>query len=713
MTAAYAVLPSTTAEFYHSGEVEKPGYSRKSFRVKPPAHEERDVIAWDMEGISLSGQEKPQHAVLFGNSAESHNPLLGHKLTTRAMLEYIVDVGERNPHATHVGYAFKYDANMIVAGLSERHILNLWKTGRATFRFDSTYVWSIRWIPGKMFTVTKRWGKRRNTRAKISVTIYDFFSFFGSSFIKTMEQILGGDLTDDDREVIAHGKAERGKQDWSDMPAIRHYWEREIKLMQRTFEKFRDVMYRAGFKLTQWYGPGALANYINASRGIREHLRGVQASRVERGERYDERFPNAVHEASKVAFSGGRFELFQAGRVSGPVYSVDINSAYPYALTKLPSFKSGRWVHTINPERIEHFGFYRMMWRSPNETPFQVRPQPLFWRDNRGLISYPSMAHGWYPSPEAAATQRMNGIEILEGWHWETDSEDRPWAFLEEMYATRIRLGKQNLLSMPFKLGPNSLYGKYAQTVGWDQEKLLPPKSHALPVAAWVTSYCRAMLWGVMRQAPSSVIGVETDSVYLTKDPRELAISIGDSLGQWSITEYDQMIYMQNGMYHTQSNGIWTGVKSRGMTAREFPIEAMEEYLSRLTPGEKWKCDKTCPKGCTDHGITLETKPRFIGAGAALAMSKPLRDVHTSWRPQTKHLALGDTGKRVHVPGACVQCRAGQVPDEIPHRLIVNSRSDGYTLSHPRSLPWESAYTAEVIEIRSQKTMLGELLEMK
>lgn len=687
------ILPSA-ATFYHTGEAQKEGYDVKSFRVKAPDMIDRKVIAWDMEGISLSGLDSPQHAVLFGCSAEIDSPLSGERISTKAMLEYIIHIGERYPHALHVGYAFKYDANMIIAGLSERHILQLWRSNRCSFRFDSDFVWSIHWIPGKMFTVTKRWGKRRNTRAKTSVTIYDFFSFFGQKFIDTCEQILGSDLCSDDMEVIAHGKAARGTHDSMDsLPEITHYWEREIVLMQRTFEKFRDVMYRAGFALKEWYGPGALANYINSSRGIRAHLRGVQIT--------SDIFPSAVHEASKVAFSGGRFELFRAGRIQGPVYAVDINSAYPYALTKLPSFEHGHWEHVLRPGSIELFGVYRIKWKSPHASPFELRPQPLFWRDNRGLISYPNMAHGWYWSPEAAVVQGMEGIEIEEGWVWHTESEERPWSFLQEMYNTRMRLGKKNLLSMPFKLGPNSLYGKYAQTVGWDQRKMLPPKSHALPVAGWVTSYCRAMLWNVIRQDPSSVIGVETDSVFTTRDPKELSIELGDELGNWSVTEYDQMIYMQSGMYHTQTNTEWSGVKSRGMNKREFPIEKMEEYLTSIPGGAEW------PK------IELWTDPRFIGAGAAIASSEKLKEIHTSWRPQLKKIRMGETGKRIHLHKACTACVAGTSPNDKPHRLIVNSRSDGDQLSFQRHLPWEKDQTAEVRAIRERLAQEAELLEHK
>lgn len=685
---------SDGAQFYHTGRSREPDYDPRTFRRKPPAHEHRRVIAWDMEGISLSGQRAPQHPVLFGCSAETDRPLVGQRLSTQSMLEYIVEIGEKFPHALHVGYAFKYDANMLVYGLTERQIIRLWKNGYVSFRFDDSFEWGIKWIPGKMFTVTKRWGKKRNSRAKTSVTIYDYSSFFGQAFIPTAEQILGTDMSSDDRDVVAHGKAARGNQTWDDMPEIRHYWEREIVLIQRVFEKFRTVMYQAGFGLKEWYGPGALANYINSTRKLRPQMAAAQIT--------SGAMPREVHEASKVAFSGGRFELFQAGRIRGPIYAVDINSAYPYALTKVPSLnpEHGQWRHVSAPSQIERFGFYRIKFRAPDAAPVEYRAMPLFWRDNRGLISYPQMVHGWYASPEAALAQRLRGAEILEGWYWDAAIEDRPWEFLQEMYDTRMRLGKKNLLSMPFKLGPNSLYGKYAQTVGWDQKKMLPPKSHALPIAGWVTSYTRAMLYAAMMRAPGKIIAVETDSIYTTVDPSSLGITLGDGLGEWGVETYDEMMYVQSGMYHYKQGGEWKGTRSRGMNRGEYPADKAEDYLASLIGGEEW------------HPMKLTTKPRFIGAGAAIVSNEPMKKAMTSWREQKKEMTLGDTGKRIHVGTACVQCKAGHSPNDAPHFLSIRSRSDGQTLSFPRRLPWEgTAHPQEVADIRARLVLEGELIE--
>ena len=686
MTGWTVVDKPTAAPFYHNGTRKMPNRNRDG-SVKAPPIEERDVIAWDMEGMSLSGKSKPQHPVIFGCSSEPDRVRVSRKLTSIEMLEYIVDVGRRNPFAIHVGYGFRYDANMLLQDMPEKYITRLWKMGEARFGR-----WYVRWVPGKMLTISRRgekWHATRNKKDKVSVTIYDFSSFFGGSkFIDSAEQILRNELSAKDRETIAHGKDARADNTWDDLEEVLYYWRAEIQLIRRTFETFRDVMCRAGFPLKEWYGPGALANFINAKHAIRPKLRGVQIT--------SGLLPEAVHEASKRAFSGGRFELFQAGRTVGPVHAVDINSAYPYALTMIPSFADGEWVRVENPTHIERFGVYRIAYHAPNASPFESRPMPLFWRDNLGLISFPNRVQGWYMSPEARMVLGMPGVQVSEGWVWQSQESDFPWQFLHEMYQTRMRLGKSNLLSIPFKLGPNSLYGKYAQTVGWDRKKMLPPKSHALPVAAWITSFTRAKLWSVIRQMPNRVIAVETDSVFFTGPMPE--IQIGDELGQWSHKEYEELVYIQSGMYHSKQEGEWTGTKSRGLSRAEYPFKAARDYLSALIPGEEWQ------------PLSLKTKPRFIGAGAALNSAAPFKTQHCAWLPQTRELTLGETGKRRHAGAVCKACQDGHTPWEAPHRLVIGTRSDGETLSFPRRLPWESNYTSAVEEIRRLEMVESELV---
>lgn len=676
----FRVEPSESMPEYHNGSTRKGGR-----RGKAPDMLDREVIAWDMEGMNLSGSNKPQHPVLFGSSADVAAPLVSQRLTSMEMLESIISTAERYPYAIHVGYGFRYDGNMMLQDFSEKLIERLLRDGHARFRADGTQ-WSLQWIPGKMFTITKRHASGHNKTSKTTAKIYDYSAFFGgSTFLNAAEQILRDELTADDRDVIERGKTARGAQGWDELDDVIHYWSREILLIKRVFEKFRGVMYQAGFALKDWYGPGALANYINTVHKIRPHLAAAQVTSTF--------MPHAVHEASKVAFSGGRFELFQAGRIQGPLYSIDINSAYPHALTMVPSLDPnyGHWRHRDDPRETVRFGVYRISYVAPGGRLFEKRPHPLFWRDHHGLISYPNKVHGWYYSPEARMVMGMPGVTVHEGWEWIVHEEVFPWEFLHDMYETRQRLGKSNLLSMPFKLGPNSLYGKYAQTIGWNQKENLPPRSHALPVAGWVTSYCRSMLWGVIRQIPDKIIACETDSVFTTVDPATLNLTIGDGLGEWGVTNYDELMYLQSGMYHYKQDGEWRGVRSRGMSRTEYPPDVAAEYLASLMPGTEWS------------PLSITTKPKFIGAGAALMSEAPFKTQHCVWRAQTREMTFGDTGKRRHAGPACEACKAGHTPYDAPHRLVVASSSDGERLSHPRRLPWEQVHTDVVELIRREE----------
>src|SRR3546814_5460808 len=98
---------------------------------------------------------------LFGCSADTENPMISRKLYALDILDYIISIGERYPRAVHVGYGFRYDMNMIVQTLavSDKAILKL--ENQVTIRPPSRpgIKYRIEWLPGKSFTVTKRWGR--------------------------------------------------------------------------------------------------------------------------------------------------------------------------------------------------------------------------------------------------------------------------------------------------------------------------------------------------------------------------------------------------------------------------------------------------------------------------------------------------------------------------------------------------------------------------
>jgi hypothetical protein len=514
------------------------------------------------------------------------------------------------------------------------------------------------------------WGPGQKERT--TVTIDDVLPFFATTFLQAVESILADELTDEDRDVISHGKAERGNNTWDDLAAVQHYWRAEIRLMERLMVKFRDVMYSSGFMLRDWYGPGALSSFIIRQQSLRTHIANGPPD-----------IPHDVHRASKHAYAGGRFELFHMGAFTGPIYSLDINSAYPFAISQAPSLgaEHGFWRHVEGPRSISYFGVYRIRFHAAGAGPFEPRPMPLFHRDQRGNISFPNILHGWYWSPEAAMVAGCEGVEIEEGWEWvPAEPALRPFRFLEDMYAARQKIGKHNVMSMPYKLGPNSLYGKFAQRVGFsvDGDGVgHPPRSHCLPLAGWVTSYTRAMLYNVLRQVPRDrLIAVETDGIYMTHDPADLdGIVMGNGLGEWDATIYDEMLYVQSGVYHRRRGDIWLAPKSRGLDTASVALPIVRQYLADCRAG-------------SFPNLRVTMRPRFVGLTAAMAGAAPVKVRHCRWEGGVRELEPGGKGKRVHIPEMCGACRQGLSAAEVGHTLFVRSRSTG-EMSAPHFLPWE------------------------
>lgn len=655
--------------------------------------EKRRIIAWDGEGMKLSGNDKPQHYVMFGCSAEPEWVKVGRSLKTMDILEYIVAVGERYPNAVHVGYGFRYDANMIIKGLPDKYLRILKHKGEVNFKLGAIR-WRIHVIPGKSFRVTKRWSTgskntgKRSGDGYVSVKIDDMASFFACPFLDACESILGDVITEEDREVIAHGKTARKDNQWEDLADVERYWTAEIRLMEMMAERFRDVMFAAGIRLKDWYGPGAIASYLISKRRLRNHLQNEPPIKE-------------VHEASKVAYAGGRFELFRVGRIQGPVYGLDINSAYPAALAGAPSLglEHGEWVHVQNPSTIEEFGVYRVTYNHRGQAkPIEYTAMPLFHRDYKGSISFPQYVNGWYWSPEAAITAEIGrrypgSVRIHEGWVWRNDGT-RPFEFLSEMFEERLRIGKKNVLSMPYKLGPNSMYGKLAQRVGWDEKKSLPPKSHCLPLAGWITSSCRAALYRVMLQIPQhKLIAVETDGIYTTMDPGKISADFGDGLGQWGMDRYGEMLYLQNGVYHYRDNDGWQSPKARGLDIASVSKSVVEQYFRNCDPGEF-------------PTLTVQMRERFIGLNAAYVRGRGIhvKEFLGRWEAGERVMEPGGKGKRAHITNVCGECQMGLSAWDSPHRLAIRTRSLG-EMSTPHSLPWENTIVPEEMELARELDM--------
>jgi hypothetical protein len=714
LTALAAGAQETEHTFYHKGGDAR---ARDAARLKDARRQkviDGRFIFWDSEGIDLSGPGKPQHCVLWGCSAEVDSPLIitqpGQKLTYKQICEYVCDVGSLHPGAKHVGFGFRYDQNMLVGTMPTFMRRRLYETGRISFRCrdsrgqTSRYYVHIVW--GKFVRIS-----RKGAGGEVSVRIDDIISFFHTSFLNQYKKFFPDWEKDEEFALVVSGKARRGVwSDFTDLAEITAYWRVEITRMERMISYFRDLMVSAGIYVHEWHGPGAVANFIRRENNLNVHEWGGKEANL---------LPR-VHEAVKHAYFGGRFEQGLVGRIQGPVYGIDINSAYPYALTKVPTLQEGGfWQHVEHaPASSDTFGVYRVRYHDSRYVSrrysFPQRSEvfhPLPHRTKRGQISYPSLTEGWYWAPEVRAALDIHPdlVEVYEGYEWRAVTDEYPWRdVLEGLYEQRHAFKRNgNPAELAVKLAINSLYGKMAQRVGYNPQTNEPPRSHTLCVAGFVTAYCRAMIYRVVAQIPAGdLVAIETDAVYTRVHPDKLDLptGIGKGLGEWGLDgTYDELMYVQSGVYAAKQDGRWLKLKTRGFSAALVNPPELASYLESLKPDAKW----------LPMQIEEETND-FIGLGLAILQAgdddAKLAGLHCQWKRGSRQIDPGGKGKRAHVMAMCRACREGHSALDGPHTLVTDHGLAGPVLkavtgrgpmpewnvfSAPHVLPWESSEEPE------------------
>jgi hypothetical protein len=137
----------------------------------------------------------------------------------------------------------------------------------------------------------------------------------------------------------------------------------------------------------------------------------------------------------------------------------------------------------------------------------------------------------------------------------------------------RAKVGKKTPLGIACKLVPNSLYGKFAQSIG-------SPK-YANPIyASLITSGCRTMILDAIATHPKGtkdVVMVATDGVYFRSRNPGLALSGG--LGDWEEARKENITLFKPGVYWDDKARISVAAgeapifKARGVNARDFAAQ--------------------------------------------------------------------------------------------------------------------------------------------
>lgn len=653
------------------GEIKGPSYfqvvepKKRKGRRKDSNVKTRPFVAWDGEETRDCGY------CLFGSSYGIR--ARKRSLSTREMLEVIIDTGKAVPNAFHVGFAFFYDVNQILKDLSKLRMAVLHKTGRVSWEG-----YSIEHIPHKIFIVSKF---DEETGKKIKVRIDDVFSYFRTRFDKALIKYGIGD--EETRRDITEGKDKRQDFYWEDIDYIERYWEKELKLLVELMDRIRKDVHGAGYEIGQWHGPGALASYA-----LRKH----DMSQFKR-ETSEKLLPAVLS-----AYSAGWFERFQAGVHDGEVYTADINSAYVYAISLLPNLAVGEWSHVDNPDqsvvRNTRFGLYHIELKGGfSQFLGQCHgiPGPLPVRQRSGTIAHPVSAEGWYWSPEAALVAGRKDVVITEAWLFDDDGS-HPFEWVAEDYEHRLHLQQiGNPAEKVIKWMLASLYGRLAQRVGWNEKTRKPPAWHQLEWAGFITSMCRSMCYRVAMDVSrrGGLVSIDTDGVMSTVPFREATLQngTGSGLGQWKLEKYFGLIYIQNGIYWLKGeDGEWEEPKLRGI------------------PREQVKDESKALEALAGDGLIHLTKNSFIGVGQALNTTW---DRWRTWEEREHVIDVNYSGKRQHTKVTCRACKKGYTMTECLHDLAPVPADT--IESMPHVLPWQDPKVLRMWEIMREYAVEDDL----
>lgn len=566
------------------------GFSSQMKAIKPA------FVGCDGEGLGEGGR----HRYALFRMGDRELCRRGRRLATPELLDFICS--HPSPTDILVAYAFEYDVSMILRDVRHERLSpsvrsplervlaidDAWSRGDRNPYAQGGWVWltfdppgllkrtgnkrqasasqaggelarrifGVQYLPRKYLKVCR--GEAVTGRLSDGTTwelvapvegsarmIANVFDFFGQSFVAALQDWRIG--TPAEVAFLARMKARRARFSAIDAK-VKAYCALECRLLGDLMGELRTMLENAGVPpLSTWTGAGKIAAALLDKHGV------TTAKAIKRT------VPEGALALAHAAYYAGRFETTREGRIKGPVFAHDQNSAFAAEMMRLPCLEHGKWRKAsgaelgrmgaerifVAPARFDHF-------------PGQFLCG-LPWRSDDGLLSWPRQGAGVYWSEEIRSAERLGAeVKLGEGFAYEARCDCKPLAFVESYYAKRKRLGPRG---QPIKKGLQAIYGKFAERIG-------QPKWGNPIWAGLITARVRARLNDLIaKTGPRNVVMIAADAIY-TADARA-PVDEGRSLGQWRVSRHRSLFIVRPGLYWTAA-AKGRRLKTRGLSRTFF-----------------------------------------------------------------------------------------------------------------------------------------------
>lgn len=524
----------------------------------------------DGEGITLENGE--HRYVLLGVGTDQISDENG--LEWRRCFEFLYEHYE--PGVAFVGFFLLYDFTQMLKSLPEGRARMLWTSEGKALRKHRTAHRMPHPVEydGWQFDIlgTKRLRLRPKTcdcrvascKCKHAPWMYvcDVGPFFQTSFLNVIEprNWKVPVVTEGEYLVIREGKRKR-KSARLDAD-MRKYNALENTVLERVMGELDTGLLEMGIHLpaSKWFGPGQIAQaWLKGRAPNRDMLK--------------ECVPDWYLESARKSYYGGWFETFIHGYIAGDVHEYDINSAYPDVISRLPCLEHGEYVQGEGQPPAGDDRWLTLI-HAKVSAPDDARVGAMLHRDQNGRISRPIHTGGWYWLDELDAARdagMVRDVQVSEWMQYRPCDCPPPMRDIAKLYELRLKVGKNTPLGMACKLGYNSDYGKFAQSIG--------DPMYGNPIyASRVTSGCRKRIIeaiGTHPEGADALVMVATDGVYFLSEHPGLVCS--DKLGEWSHEVKVNLTVFKPGVYWDEKartalieNADEVRFKSRGVNTKAF-----------------------------------------------------------------------------------------------------------------------------------------------
>lgn len=410
-------------------DINKITFNANSWKPLKPKHRKVEIFGWDTETKSNGD------TFLLTKSDNDGD----YSFDIRNFDDFLdITWNQRTRGAINFFFNLNFDISSVVKYLGHDCVKDLAETGYCIYQ---DYL--MKWINGKAFVIGPKDTKRNK---KGSIKFFDVAQFYKTS-LKEAAKLVGErkeefDTSAVDFNMYLSDDAYRSK--------LLSYAKTDARICRKLGERLFFAC-NTIIPVYEYYSTASIAQTYFLSK-LNERLNNP---------------PSKVTDIALQAYSGGRFELVRKGHFES-VYEIDLNSAYPYEMMKLPATDTptGYWKELLkgsewNPDAL--YGFYEI----ETETHGYLL-SPLIHR-MKELLTYPHGKHHCFVEKSEMKVLDMMGfkVKILNGYEYFDTNPIYPFSFINDLYDTRIKLkneGKDDLQYV-YKIIMNSAYGKTIQMV--------------------------------------------------------------------------------------------------------------------------------------------------------------------------------------------------------------------------------------------------------